>query len=358
MVTKRQDVLQLKQVFKKFISASISGKRKLVSGKRISAGVIQNYQYALKQLEAYEENIGAPIRIVPLQKMNAALLARENKYWKRFFEGFSKFLYHDKGYYDNYVANTFKIVKTLFNYLKFELAIPVGDFHRLFKVPQQQPMPIVLLPEQLHYLICNAAFEKQLPIHLKRTKDIFVFGCTTGLRVSDLMQLKRKHLILRGDSYYLQVYTQKTSTCVFIPLPEYCVHIVKRYKNKSNCFLLPRLSNTNLNLHLKTLGKLANWTTMVPKYRTRKGKLTELKHANGTSWKFYEHITAHTMRRTAITTLLMLGVDEAVVRRISGHAPGSKEFYRYISLAQSYVDVQVIDAHKRLTDNPTFYRNK
>jgi len=46
------------------------------------------------------------------------------------------------------------------------------------------------------------------------------------------------------------------------------------------------------------------------------------------------------MRRTAITTMLSLGVPEAVVRKISGHAPGSKEFYRYVQWAQSYQDAE------------------
>jgi integrase len=167
------------------------------------------------------------------------------------------------------------------------------------------------------------------------------FGCTTGLRVSDLMLLKQKNLTVRNNTTYLNLYTKKTSTNVVIPLPEYCIDILKKHKGRCNGYLLPRLSNTNLNLQIKSLGKLANWTDPLPKYRTKKGKLLELKNVNGTCWKFYQHISTHTMRRTAITSLLMLGVDEAVVRRLSGHAPGSKEFYRYMSLAQSYLDQQI-----------------
>ena len=54
------------------------------------------------------------------------------------------------------------------------------------------------------------------------------------------------------------------------------------------------------------------------------------------------------MRRTAITTLLILGVPEIVVRSVSGHAPGSKEFYKYVSLAQSYLNKEVKNAHQKL----------
>mgnify|MGYP001175227331 FL=1 len=58
------------------------------------------------------------------------------------------------------------------------------------------------------------------------------------------------------------------------------------------------------------------------------------------------------MRRTAITTLLLMDVDEATVRRISGHTPGSREFYRYVALVQDYFDASVKAAHRKLLEGP------
>ncbi|MEO6812421.1 MAG: hypothetical protein ABI172_00715 [Ginsengibacter sp.] len=58
------------------------------------------------------------------------------------------------------------------------------------------------------------------------------------------------------------------------------------------------------------------------------------------------------MRRTAITTLLLLGVEENMVRTISGHSPGSKEFYKYVALVQNYLNQQVIYAHDKLLNLP------
>jgi hypothetical protein len=49
-------------------------------------------------------------------------------------------------------------------------------------------------------------------------------------------------------------------------------------------------------------------------------------------------LTSHVMRKTTITTLLMAGVPEHAVRRISGHAPNSKEFFRYVQYSQRYMD--------------------
>ena len=47
------------------------------------------------------------------------------------------------------------------------------------------------------------------------------------------------------------------------------------------------------------------------------------------------------MRRTAITTMLSLGVPEQVVRKISGHSASGKEFYRYVLWAQTYQDLEM-----------------
>ena len=148
----------------------------------------------------------------------------------------------------------------------------------------------------------------------------------------------------------MTLFTQKTSSEIKIPLPEYVLEIIKRNRRKSGKFLLPRLSSTNLNLQIKKLIKFAGWDNNLPKNISLKGKMVELKSASGNSWKFYEHITAHTMRRTAITTLLIMGVPENVVRKISGHAPMSKEFYKYVSIAQEYLSFEVKKAFKKLVE--------
>ena len=113
---------------------------------------------------------------------------------------------------------------------------------------------------------------------------------------------------------------------------------------------MPRLSVTNLNIQIKKLIKKAGWDYPLSKVISKQGKLTELKDHDGKGWRFHQHITAHTMRRTAITTLLIMGVPELIVRKISGHAPGSKEFYRYVSVAQDYMNHEVKIAYKKLIE--------
>jgi intergrase/recombinase len=55
-------------------------------------------------------------------------------------------------------------------------------------------------------------------------------------------------------------------------------------------------------------------------------------------YKLSDHISTHTMRKTAISTMLSLGMPEHIVRKISGHAANSKEFFRYVKMAQNVID--------------------
>jgi integrase len=54
------------------------------------------------------------------------------------------------------------------------------------------------------------------------------------------------------------------------------------------------------------------------------------------------------MRRTAITTLLILGMPEHLVRKISGHSHSSSSFNRYVHYAQAYVDTEIDKVHEKL----------
>lgn len=336
--------------FKKFITASATGRRLMPSGKKVRRGTLRLYHCAFLLLQEFEEKQELPVRILFLHRASLRTLQKEKNYWARFYKEFSRFLYGKRDCYDRYVQTIFKIIKTFFRYLSLEKAFPVGEFYKRFRIPAAQFNPVILTPLQLKFLITDQAFEHSLSPAMKKVKDIFVFGCTVALRYSDLMRLKIKNIQDTGEEVYVVLHTQKTGAEIRVPLPVYAQQIIKKYKGKSGCFVLPRLACSNLNLGLKALIKMAGWSYSLPKIRQRRGEAVEIRNARGESYRFYDHITTHTMRRTAITTLLLLGVDETSVRRISGHAQGSTEFYRYVVVVQEYLNAKVKEAHSRLLE--------
>lgn len=323
------------------------GKRKSAKGNRINVNTIKVYSCIEKLLIEFEQINQMQICISLMPRYSAKQILLEKNYWKRFYQKFTAFLYK-KGYYDGYVGSVWKSIKALINWIIREKALPIAPIHKWIIIPQSNFNPIVLSLERLHFTIYNEAFANNLAATLKRIRHIFIAGCTLGLRFSDLMNLKKIHLIQLDNDYYIQLYAQKTGFFTKIPVPAYLLEIFNLYKTKNSQFLLPQISNARFNILIKEVGEKAGWQEQYPKFMCKMGKWVELKKADGKSWKYYHHLSSHTMRRTAITSLLILGVPEQVVRKISGHAPGSKEFFKYVSIAESYLSKEVQQAQLKL----------
>jgi len=334
--------------FKEFIRVSAKGKRRTASGKRLTCGTVQQYQMVYQYLQGFHETLQQPLRIQLLYRQTQRQFQRETNYWKKIRLALEQYLRKQHNCFDVYIAAVFKVLKTFFNYLRKEKGLPVGEFHCQFRLPSYQYQPILIDTFQLQRLIHDTEFRNSLQKHLADSLALFIIGCLVGLRYIDLINLKKTSLFLHNSQNYLQVRTQKTGTQVNIPLPGYAISIINRLKQKKGGYLFKRISNTNFNLHLKQIMEQAGYTYALPKMRYSQGRLIEIKTKKGNSFRFCDHISSHTMRRTAITNLLVLGVPEMVVRKVSGHAAGSKEFYRYISLAQDYTNRHLTDAYNKL----------
>jgi integrase len=264
----------------------------------------------------------------------------QRKYWKLFAWGFADFLYQ-KHSFDNHVANQFKILRCFVNYVSKEKGWLLNRVFPLNFIEKEAVSIQVLSPAQLSFLISDHLFEEGLTARLKETKDFFIFGCTTGLRIADLLSLTHKNIEEYEGNIYLVVQSAKTVTPTKLLLPPYANNILKKYKGNTR-FLLPRFNKSNINVYIKELAEKAGWTHTIPKTRLQK-VVQVLLYQNDKKkilHRFCDLLTSHTMRRTAVTTLLSLGMPENLVRKVSGHAAGSKEFYRYVSLSQQLQDAE------------------
>ena len=122
--------------------------------------------------------------------------------------------------------------------------------------------------------------------------------------------------------------------------------------------------------HLKGKGHYINGYVIMPNHlhaliafrntgQSKRGVLVEQKNQKAIQQKlrFSDVATTHTMRRTAITTMLSLGVPEQVVRKISGHSPSGKEFYRYVLWAQTYQDKETEKMFDKLGEKRLMIEN-
>ena len=105
-----------------------------------------------------------------------------------------------------------------------------------------------------------------------------------------------------------------------------------------------------MNIYLKELAEQAGWTNEVVKTREKKG-IAEIIYKNNkihAHFRFCDLISSHTMRRSAITTMLSLQMPEHLVRKISGHAANSKEFHKYVAISQNYLDLETDKVFEKL----------
>lgn len=147
--------------------------------------------------------------------------------------------------------------------------------------------------------------------HLERVRDIFLFSCYSGLRFSDVQNLKPVDII--NDS--IHVITQKTDDLVTINLNKHTRSILDKYKEwatvSGRC--LPTISNQKTNAYLHELCKLVKIDTPTKQISYRGEKMTEVvvpKH---------QLITFHAARRTFITHAARLGIPAEVIMKFSGH---------------------------------------
>lgn len=336
-------------LFKQFIKETETGKRLKKNGERIKPVSIQNYNYVLKNLIQFSNDAKFDLRICDASKLDKRELQSEKNYWKKFYQKFTEYLYK-KDCHDNYVGSIIKIIRVFFNYLKNDKDLFTGDFQRFFYVRKEEIEIFVLSPEQLKYLIHDKKFEQTLIPSHRRIKDIFVFGCTTGLRYSDIFLLTNKNFEMMERDWYLKLKSQKTKTFSFIKLSPYAVTIYQKYRpENSKATVFGHTGLSDFNKSLKLIGEQAGFTAPIEVSREKQGKTHKLtKKTDDSNNRFCDKMSSHMMRRTAITTLLILGMPEHLVRKISGHSHASSSFNRYVHYAQAYMDKEIEKVHNLL----------
>ncbi len=164
--------------------------------------------------------------------------------------------------------------------------------------------PIYLNPDEIKKVAnCN------LPVQYRATRDVFIFCCFSGLRYSDVKQLRKTNI----HEDYFEIITEKTNDSLKIELNDYSKGILEKYKNIKGDFALPVLSNQSTNLYLKAIGEMAGLNRMIHKtiFLGNERIIKEMTLA--------EALTFHVARKTFITMALYLDIQPAVFMKWTGH---------------------------------------
>jgi len=236
-----------------------------------------------------------------------------------FYEHFVKYLTETQNFAKNTIGDHIKKIKVFMNYANDKgYTANKGHEHRKFQTISETPETVYLNDSELLTL-----YEKDLSKNprLDRVRDLFVIGCYTGLRFSDLSQLTPEKFT--EDGTRLKIKTIKTGEIVVIPLHWTIKEILQKYNGET-----PRaLSNQKMNEYIKELAELAKIKERVTITKTKGGLNFE---KNVEKW---ELVTVHTARRSFATNMFLAEVPTISIMKITGHRT-ERAFMKYIKVSQ------------------------
>jgi site-specific recombinase XerD len=216
---------------------------------------------------------------------------------KEFITSFQSYIYQKV--HQNSVIHYIKRLRIVWNLAIKREIIQNNPFLAIDNLKKVEPTRTYLTIDELQQLASHS--EKVNPIIVKA----FLFSCFTGLRFSDIQQLKWQ-AIKDNQIHYCQV---KTSKAEILPLSKQALSILETFEKKEGLVFIDLPSNQSINPTLKV------WA----------------KHAE-ISKNLHFHVARHTFATLSLTS----GVDLYTVSKLIGHA----------NITQTQIYAQIIDAQK------------
>ena len=241
-----------------------------------------------------------------------------------FLQRYLKYQLDDLDLRNTTISKNFRIFKWFMNWATrkgYNQNLSYRDFNLSLKGTVRNKKIIFLTWEELIHL-----YELSIPkTYLRQVRDVFCFCCFTGLRYSDVYNLKKNDI--KKD--VIEVTTIKTEDSLQIDLNDYSRAILSKYKDIPfpDGKALPVISNQKFNEYLKELGEFAelNDEETIVYYKGNERKEE--------TYKKWELLTSHTGRRTFISNALFFNIPAEVIMSWTGHKDHKvmENYYKIIS---------------------------
>lgn len=276
------------------------------TGKQISPITIRAYNQTFRLLKEFRSSTKC---VLDFNHINAD-----------FYNSFSYFLTHEKGFKLNTLGKNLRNIKTFMQEaLDRNLTTNINFKKKSFRVISEKTDSIYLNEIELKEL-------ENLDLtnykRLEKVRDLFLVGCWTGLRFSDFSKINNYNF----KDEYIEIEQQKTGSKVCIPIHPTVKRVIDKYKGAYHNSLPPSISNQKMNMYLKELG---------PKVESLKQTVT-IGHTVKSSKVYtampkFDLLVTHTARRSFATNQYLKGFPVHDIMRITGHKT-EKAFLRYLKI--------------------------
>ncbi|EOA55158.1 hypothetical protein HMPREF1214_03942 [Bacteroides sp. HPS0048] len=266
--------------------------RKAMVGKNLAPATYWVFEYTARLLTEYIK-----------QKYQ-----REDLYLRElnigFIQGFHSFLLGKKKMGQNSSTKHLKFLKQIVNlavansYMTFNPFLP-------YKI-EREPVEIDFLDEEELRKVIN--FDTPIP-RFERAKDMFLFGCFTGLSYIDIKTLTPEHFEKDGTGrIWIKKRRVKTGVLSRIPLLPIAKLILDKYKGGDK--LLPIQDPADVNKYLKDIAILCGINKRITFHTSRHTFASTVTLANNISLEVVSKMLGHT--NTRMTTHYAKLIDKCI----------------------------------------------
>jgi len=263
---------------------------------------IKHYTTILNHLKAFEKSRKKKIEFDEIDK--------------QFYDELTKYLIYKKELKTNSVGTVIRITKTFLYYCLRNDYMTNTKFIDAFKVTWKDAQTVSLTEKEL-----EALMNVELDERLDNVRNLFVIQILTGIRYSDLKNLKPENIDLENE--IIKISMIKTQDSVIIPISSKLKGYLEKYIDKN----LHVMYVSRYNNYIKNVCQKAGIDTPIQNvWFYGKKRVEEVKPK-------YELISSHTARRTFITLSLQKGALPEQVMKVSGHKD-RKSFQKYVKVDQ------------------------
>ena len=280
--------IQSKDDFFRIYDEFIEEKENDFSGNAISNSTLKRYKCNKTLLEDFEKKAKHKLSL--------------GKFDDKTFNKFLKFCVENREHSANTVHRNIGLLKTFLLWAFNKKYSFNNSFVNFKKPPKFRTDEIALNIEQVEEIYAND-FSKNKKF--ERVRDLFVFGCVTGMRFGNYSTISKNDV--QGD--FIRVIDLKSkSKNLSIPLNNISKSILEKYD-----YQLPNISNQKMNEYIKEVFKELKFTDEIKKTMKYGDQLVEINS------EFYKRISSHTARRSFITIMKNKRVPDKVIMSYTGH---------------------------------------
>lgn len=280
-ITVKSDFFRIYQEF-------LDEKENDYTGNSISNSTLKRYKCNKNLLEDFETNSRVKISL--------------GKFDNELYNKFLKYCIEEKKHSANTLHRNVGLLKTFLLWALNKKYTYNNNFIAFKKPAKFTTDEIALNYEQVE-LIYNYNLSENK--RLEKVRDLFVFGCTTGMRFGNYSTISRSDV----DGNFIRVIDLKSkSKNLAIPLNSISKSILEKYD-----YNLPSITNQKMNEYIKEVFKKLEFTDEIKKTMKYGDELVDQKA------EFWTRISSHTARRSFITIMKNKRVPDKVIMSYTGH---------------------------------------